>query len=202
MKKSNLPKSSSPLRTTHYALRTSAGFTLVELIVAIGLFAAVMLVSVGTLLSLSGANRKAQAVQSVMNNLNVALDGMVRSIRMGSEYHCENGTLTGFSPRDCAGPTGGSVVAFKAIDGSRWIYEFKDGRLWKSEDGDRSHEIAITAQDVSINSFKFFVVGTSRGDTTQPKVVVSAKGEASAVGTNVKTEFIVQATAVQRLLDL
>ena len=66
-------------------LAADSGFTLVEMIVAVALFAVVMLISVAALLALVDANRKAQALQSVMNNLNIALDGMVRSVRMGSK---------------------------------------------------------------------------------------------------------------------
>src|SRR3989344_8697452 len=68
-----------PHSATSYQLPATSslrGFTLVEMIVAIALFSIVMVVSVGALLALVTANRKAQALQSVMNNLNIALDGM------------------------------------------------------------------------------------------------------------------------------
>src|SRR3989338_5238251 len=90
----------SKIRNTKYEIRnTSRGFTLVEMIVAIGLFSVVMVVCVGALLSLVNANRKAQALQSVMNNLNIALDGMARSVRMGNTYDGSTG---------CVGNTGGA----------------------------------------------------------------------------------------------
>src|SRR3989338_2524865 len=77
-KKHKIPNTGYGILNTEYGIRNtyraSRGFTLVELIVSIGLFAIVMLISVGALLALTGANRKAQALQSVMNNLNVALD--------------------------------------------------------------------------------------------------------------------------------
>src|ERR1044072_4174389 len=86
------------------------GFTLVEMIVAVGLFAVVMVVCVTALLSLVEANRKAQALQSVMNNLNIAIDGMVRGVRMGSDYHCGYGG-TYAVPADCA--LGDTLLAFQ-----------------------------------------------------------------------------------------
>src|SRR3989344_5136440 len=86
----------------------NAGFTLVEMIVAVALFAIVMVVAVAALLSLTAANRKAQAIQSVMNNLNIAVDGMVRNMRMGTNYigatageGCESNT--GGGTNDCTG---------------------------------------------------------------------------------------------------
>ncbi len=190
--------------------RSQRGFTLVEMIVAVALFAVVMLVSVGALLSLSGANRKAQALQSVMNNLNIALDGMVRSIRMGSNYHCGGGDFT--QTQDCQ--NGDAVLAFEPFGGNptnpsdQWIYRFDTtgtycgkNRICKSEDGG-AHNFAITAPEITIESMKFYVVGTTQRDLVQPKVVMTIKGTAGATNVQTKTTFNIQATAVQRLLDL
>ncbi|MAZ67605.1 hypothetical protein CL652_02445 [bacterium] len=202
---------------------THRGFTLVEMLVAVALFAVVMTVSVGALLAMVDANRKAQALQSVMNNLNVALDGMVRNIRMGVAYHCGNSSETNktvLSTRsDCV--SGGDLLAFESFGnsqadtGDQWVYWFQDGRIWKSEDA-RDTALPITAPEVEIDSFDVFVTGaegvlSSDGDTTQPKVVFSIQGTAGAqnspfsvVGTSkrIRTTFNIQAVASQRLLDL
>ncbi|HXK39133.1 MAG TPA: type II secretion system protein [Candidatus Paceibacterota bacterium] len=195
-----------PLRTTNYELRTNAGFTLVEMIVAVALFALVMLVSVGALLSLTAANRKAQALQSVMNNLNVALDGMVRSIRMGTDYHCGGGAFT--LPQNC--PNGDALLAFEPFGGNpsdsadQWIYSYDPAtkRVYKSEKGTTISPFPVTAPEITIDSMKFYVVGTTRGDTTQPKVVITMEGTAGAANVKTRTAFSLQATAVQRVLDL
>ena len=70
----------------------------------LALFAIVMLIASATLLSLVAANRKAEALQSVMNNLNISLDEMVRNVRMGSNYRC-NSQAEPVPPADgdCAG---------------------------------------------------------------------------------------------------
>jgi prepilin-type N-terminal cleavage/methylation domain-containing protein len=188
------------------------GFTLVEMIVAVGLFAIVMVVCVSALLSLVNANRKAQALQSVINNLNIALDGIVRSARMGSNYHGAGGDAScGASDyqtaHDCV--NGGTILAFEPYGNTPadppWIYSFqKDqngvGRIYKQENG--GMPIAITAPEVSIDDLEFFVVGTTPGDSIQPKVVIVIKGTAGVPGSKAQTTFHVQATAVQRLLDL
>ena len=182
------------------------GFTLVELIVSIGLFSIVMLISVGALLALTGANRKAQALQSVMNNLNIALDGMVRSIRMGSDYNgSSNCTSNSGGPKDCTGGT--TVFSFEPFGGNptdptdQWVYSYSAGRIYKSVQGG-ANPIALTSLEITIDSMKFYVVGTQRGDTNQPKVVVTMQGTAGASNLKTKTTFRIQATAVQRLLDL
>ena len=203
--------------------RNERGFTLIEMMVAVALFAVVMTISIGALLALVDANRKAQALQSVMNNLNVALDGMVRNIRMGINYHCDDIVelnKTVLSTRaNCV--SGGELLAFEAFGNSlddntdQWVYWFEDGRIWKSEDA-RDSALPLTAPEVVIDSFQVFVTGAEGslnqdGDTTQPKVVFSIQGTAGAedsafsvVGTakKIRTTFNIQAVASQRLLDL
>lgn len=199
------------------------GFTLVEMLVAVSLFAVVMTISVGSLLSLVDANRKAQGLQSVMNNLNVALDGMVRSIRMGTTYRCDDANETNptiLSTRDnCI--SGGELLAFEAFGNSttdtsdQWVYWVENNRLYRSTDA-RATQLALTAPEVKIDSFKVFVTGAKEvlnadGDTVQPKVLFSIQGTAGAQGSafsvigtakKIQTTFNIQAVASQRLLDL
>ena len=187
------------------------GFTLIEMVVSVALFAIVMMVCVDVLLSLVNANRKAQALQSVMDNLNISLDGMVRAIREGNNFHCGTGLNT--IPQDC--PSGDRLFAFEPVGNTAsnppWVYTYDiDGtvcgakRICKSENGQTS--IAITAPEVSIDDMEFFVVGTAHGgsptDTVQPKVIIIIKGSAGALGSKARTTFHIQATAVQRVLDL
>ena len=184
----------------------TAGFTLVEMIVAIALFAIVMVVCVGALLALVTANRKAQALQSVMNNLNIALDGMARSVRMGNDYDGSVG---------CANPSAGShdctegstMLEFQPFGDTsdpRWIYYFNSTthRIERSTSGSISGAAPITAPEVSIDEMLFYVVGTQRGDTVQPKVLIVIKGSAGMPGSSTRTTFHLQAAAVQRVLDL
>jgi prepilin-type N-terminal cleavage/methylation domain-containing protein len=206
------------MRTTN----NSTGFTLVEMIVAVALFAVVMLICVGALLSLTGANRKAQALQAVMNNLNVSLDDMVRTIRTGSNYRCgteaaaaapnygdcQNGsnilyvTPYGGTPGNNAQDIGYVFDSTGAYCGKGQlckIYGTLNGNIGNGT------PVAVTSTDVTINSLTFYVVGTARsttGDTTQPKVVIIVKGTAGAGNLKTVTSFNIQATAVQRLLDL
>lgn len=65
------------------------GFTLVEMIVALGIFAVVALVAVGALGRIVDANRKSQSLKSAINNLNFALESISREVRVGTAYNCQ-----------------------------------------------------------------------------------------------------------------
>lgn len=73
----------------------SAGFTLIELMVSISIFSVVMLIVIGALLMLNDANKKAQAMRSIVDNLNFAMEDMTRNIRTGKDFRCGLGISGG-----------------------------------------------------------------------------------------------------------
>lgn len=181
------------------------------MLVAIGLFAIVMTVCVDVLLALVNANRKAQALELVMDNLNIALDGMVRAIREGDYYHCGNPDfINTLSPEDCSSttdsPANHYVLAFEpygqTASGQPWVYSYDPSTkaIYRSENG--GAPLAITGQGVTIDDMEFYVIGSTPGDTVQPKVMIVIKGSAGVPGSSSLTTFHIQATAVQRVLDL
>lgn len=188
--------------------KQQGGFTLIEMLVAVALFAIVMLIAGSTLLSLVYANRKAQALQSVMNNLNISLDDMVRNVRMGSDYRC--GSQSG---GDCAGGASsfyftpfGADPTNRSDDVGYFVGGIcPSGRICETENENGSViTVPITASEVQIESMTFYVVGTqpaSQGGTAQPKVLFTIKGAAGQQVSS-QTTFDIQATAVQRVLNL
>ncbi len=191
--------------TKNKQLKTTKGFTLVEMMVAVALFSVVMLVSVGSLLSLIDASKRAQGIQSVMNNLNVALDGMVRSLRMGQGYTVTSGAHElsfspfGTDPDDTA---------------ERWEYSFIEdssgggeprGRLYKQyrpSGFGAAVTVPLTAEEVDIDYVQFYKTADTPGDLRQPRVVMIVRGKAGFEKLKTTTYFNIQASATQRLLDL
>ena len=82
--------------------RNTRGFTLVEMMVSMAIFAVVAVVAAGALLRIIDANKKAQGIQSAMTNINFALESMTRELRTGTKYACNNGDFTGSSIGDSA----------------------------------------------------------------------------------------------------
>ena len=64
----------------------AAGFTLIEVLVSLALFVSVMTVAGGAILSIIDANRKAQATNTAIDNLNFVLDNMTRNLRTGTGW--------------------------------------------------------------------------------------------------------------------
>ena len=174
------------------------GFTLVEMVVAVAVFVVVMVSGIGALMSMIDANRKAQALRVVIDNLNFAIEHVTRTMRAGIDYHC--GTLGNLqTPRDCA-LDGDSFIAFKDSDGELLIFRLNARRIEKSSNGGSTY-LGITAPEIEIEELKFFVRGSTDADHIQPKVLVIIKGVAG-VTPKVRTIFNLQTTVSQRLLDV
>ena len=178
-------------------MNTKNGFTLIEMIVAVGLFTVVMLAGVGALLSMVDANKKAQTLRTVMDNLNFAVENVTRSMRVGVDYHC--GTLGDINtPRDC--PTDGdSFIAFHNSNGDLVIFRLTNGSIERSTD-DGANYFAITSPQITIDSLVFYVRGAPFVDGLQPRVLMVVKGTAG-VKEKTQTTFSLETTISQRLLD-
>lgn len=64
------------------------GFTLVEVMISVGLFVTVMLIGVGAVLNTNVSHKRTLAVRQVLDSLNFLIEDMARNIRLGSNYNC------------------------------------------------------------------------------------------------------------------
>ena len=177
---------------------TRGGFSLIELIVSVALFAVVMTASVGTLLALVSANQKAQSLKSVINNLHFALDSMARTIRTGQLYFCADSVseTVPSGTADCA--LGGRTLTLTDDHGVRLAYRYEEGRIERRVGSEGF--AGLTAPEVVIDDMQFYVTGSTVGDTVQPTVTISIRGHAGAKPTT-DSSFNVQTTVTQRVLD-
>ncbi|MEK7208635.1 MAG: type II secretion system protein [Patescibacteria group bacterium] len=72
----------------HARFRVRSGFTLIEIMVAVSLFAIVAVIVSGALVTISDVNRKAQAIKIAMDNVSFAMDSMVFNLREGEAHKC------------------------------------------------------------------------------------------------------------------
>ncbi len=177
----------------------NSGFTLVELIISLGLFTIVVFISTGAMLSLSDTNRKVKTMRIAMDNLNLALESMSREIRMGSVYTC-NPALpisplfsSGGIGIDCS--SGDSSLAFLSQDGDTMVYSLNSFVVQRSKSGGSSGSFSdITAANIIINELLFYVKGAG-SDTDHPRVIISIEG---TVSDKTSTIFRMQTTVTQR----
>ena len=164
--------------------KSGTGYTLIELVVAIGLFALVMTLASGGYLMMIATNRQAEALSTGINNLSFAIESMTRDIRTGSGY--------------CA--TGCSSTSFSFTDagGSKVTYGFSGGALTKNG-------AALTDPSVTVSSLTFYTSGlssyTASGDRYQPNVTIVVSGSVSS-GPGKTSSFTVESGATMRGTDI
>ena len=113
---------SRSLATLHSRARIFGGFTLIELIVSLGVFIIIVTIAVGGFVSALRTQRQVAALISANNNVSLALEQMAREIRTGRNFcdisypiSCSQSALV-FSN------AGGDVVVYrKDINGGSFI---------------------------------------------------------------------------------
>ncbi len=158
--------------------KLNKGFTLVELMVSTSIFSIIMLSSIGALFTLLGVSRNSRAAHTAMDNINFALESIVRSIGTGTGYACGDNPedLEETAGEDCK--NGGSVLSFfhqKSKD-NRVFYYKRDNKIYRKEAED--DEIQLVSDDIKIDDLTFYVVGAGIRSQAQPRVFIKIKGEA------------------------
>jgi type IV fimbrial biogenesis protein FimU len=180
--------------------RRTRGFTLLELIVSVGLFMIVVTIAASAYLSLISLNRRAQATNDVSSNLAFVMESVSRSIRTGSAYDCGGGGGT----LNCwAG--GSSTFSFTNEDGQVTTYLRRSNGTVGVCTGATctdSSASSITDPRISITSLYFYVEGVGYGDGTQPRVLIALSGSITPDPRTAPVTFTIQTSATQRLLEL
>ena len=186
------------------------GFSLVEMLVAIGIFMVIMTIAIGSLISIIAANKKAQTIKSTIDSVNFAIENMSEDMRVGVDYQCSvNGK--DFSPvnKDCS--NGGIAVKFTNGSGHTVIYTFfgtstdpvtnpSYGILTRKEGSNVPENLISQDSGINITSMTFYVMGADHEfptPLTQPRVVITVSGLISVKG-SVDTPFNLQTSVSQR----
>jgi prepilin-type N-terminal cleavage/methylation domain-containing protein len=206
-----------------------SGFTIIEMMVSLGVFAVVITISVGALLMLIATNDQLQAEQSIMSNLSFAVDSMSREIRTGTHYYCDSkdsatgmfspsvnlDTLLGDSVLDCASgragafhglaiKEGGESVSSGAADRILYYFDSNVGQIYRKV-GNANPE-SLTASGIYIRDMSFNVVGakplSDSGSNTKDQASVTIYIEASETSSPDDKIYYLQTTVAQRTLDI
>ncbi|MFZ1075494.1 MAG: prepilin-type N-terminal cleavage/methylation domain-containing protein [Minisyncoccia bacterium] len=163
-----------------------SGYTLVELIVSLGLFAIITTLAAGAYFMIIGLNRQAEGITTGIDNLSFALETMTREIRTGTGYPTTDGTSNSFTFTN----NGGTTVAYDKDPVS--------GALRRTAGGTA---VALTDPSVTINNLSFTTTGGKKTDQLAPRVTIIVQGTVS-VGSGGKTRsFNIETTAEMRGTD-
>lgn len=207
----------------HNKKANKGGFTLIELLVSIGLFAMVMTMSAGIILSIVGGNKKAQQINSVSNNLNFALESLVRDLKTGYDYYCLD-TLSQVKDRgvDAVGRgcgTGGpydTIQFVSTLAGGERVVSYKYARdannagyltkrfcsiVGNSIQEPCSQYTRVTSPDIDLREVSFYVKASEGGSGDQPGVLIVIRGT-TKLERNTASDFHIQTYVSQRVLNI
>ncbi len=175
-------------------IKTTRGFVLVELLVAVGLFAVIASIAVGGFVRALRTQRQAAALVSANNNVFLVLEQMAREFRTGRLF-CANqadGSGTAFLCSDSG------HIAFISGETNETIeYRLSDGAIERGVSGKFSK---ITGEKVLINYLRFTIVGNQQGDRRQPRITIAVGVSAKEAGASVATTNI-ETTVSSRASD-
>ena len=175
---------------------SSRGFTLIELIVALGVFAIVMTLAAGGYLVIIASDRQAQATATSVDSLAFALETMTRDIRTGTHYHCASP-----SGGDCT--NGASSFYFTDTQNESVSYTLagSSGAHYISKTVNGSTGVLTDSAAIDVTKLIFYVSGTTRGDAYPPHVTITISGTVVA-GPGRTVPFSIETGATMRGTDL
>lgn len=149
-------------------LKPTSGFTLAELLVAIGLFSVVVTIAMGGLVQAMRTQHQVAALIAADNNASLALEQMAREVRTGYSFCHQDSNC--YTPPDGDGFMTTSALDFTNAEGQAVVYSLADGILEKSVKGGASQQ--ITSRSVIIKYLTFILHGNLPDDGWPPRITI------------------------------
>lgn len=201
------------------------GFTLVELLITVGLFATIVTIAVGGFTNALRTQRQVASLISAQSNVSLALEQMSRQVRTGYLFCNPYGnTQTGSGPAsttassalaDCGcvytpatAPPGSwdcNALDFYDDNSNHIVYFLQNGALMESStqiNANGNGPQAITSDSVSVRYLRFQLSGQVEGDYWTPRIAVSLGIAPSSTDAAVSSDIInLETTISARSID-
>jgi len=193
----------------------SRGYTLIEILVALGIFTIVMAAPTGFFVMALKGQQRALATQEILDEVSYSLEYVSRALRMAKkELNCTSKTdpLTcsclknngyGFNYESTYGGKGIKFNTYKTPSDCQEIFwDTSDNRLKEIRNGGQS--VALTSDELEIVAFK---IGSSdswtQNDNKQPRITLflEVKGKKSS-NSELQPVLKIQTSISQRNLDV
>ncbi len=159
-----------------------SGLTLIELIVAIGIFGLVINIVFGIFGLAIVSQRRIIALRNIEDNIRFTIESMAREVRTGKNFSSGVGSLS-----------------FTNAKSESVIYRLNGGIVEKSSDGGASY-LAVTGSEATVDYLNFYLLGQAPGDGLQPRITITM-GATSQIG-NQSANLKVQTTISGRFLQI
>lgn len=211
-------------KSHHVRNSDNSGFTLVEILVALMIFALVIVVALAALVKILDANKKAQTIQDAVVSLSFVTEAMTRELRTGSTLYCHTlapntdlsvTALSNQDVTDCAGVDGstGNGAGFAFLSGRGGpscnliiAYEFVPNNAGGGFDGTFSFKKAIQSNCgdplvftpvVATSSVAITSYFIQVNNTQYPLTFIKLDGNAGTKE-SIRTQFSLQTAASMR----
>jgi len=181
-------------------LKSQKGFTLVEMLVAVGLFSVITSFALGAVLTIFDSSSRARSSKTLVDNLNLTMEDIARTVRFGSDYHCTlELPLTNTRSCNTGAPTDTALAV--NFQGRTVVYKLEGTAIKISDNGGSTYR-NLTDPNVIVEYLRFYVLGTDKPpDAAQPYVMVVIKGHMGNKPTT-QSEFTIETLLTQRRLDI
>ena len=161
-------------------LNLMGGFTLIEMVIAIGLFAVLATVGIGGFVHALRTERQAATLIGVNTNIALVLEQMTREIRTSIDF-CEN--LDPTNPTNPCSTT--ERICFHSARDKVVYYRLQNQEYILRGEADfdpfgstscadaASNMQKITSDDVRVNNLDFLIVGNEKGDGFMPRITIT-----------------------------
>lgn len=178
---------------------------MVELLVAIALFAIIVAIAAGGFVNALRTQREVAGLIAAQSNASLVLEQMAREIRTGYLFCHDVGTETPSAACNCPGAVIGepwtcSALAFINANEDNVVYSLAGGELEKSTDG--APAVPVTGANVEVTRLSFVLQGQEEGDQWPPRITVSMGVTASSTDPAIASDvFNIQTTVSARAID-
>lgn len=198
------------------------GFTLLEMIVSLGIFSVVAVIAVGSLVRITGLNRQAQSLQLAMNNISYVLESISRELRFATTIRCVNNTSGVFNSsnlssqvNNCHNSNAGSTIVFRSTKsgfGCQLIYAYwfdkpsgsSDFIIKKSQQRNCGDEVKLSTASEIVDSTNVKITNVSldldEGSNGYSWIGINIKGY-SGKKENEKNNFDITTGISQRVSE-
>lgn len=170
------------------------GFTLIEMLVSMSIFTTVTVIAFSALFSILKVNERAKIIRTAINSVSIAMESITRELRVGYDYLCVGGDRV-----SCGNGSDGSGISFtsaNSVDNIKYIFTGNNIRRTKGRE-----TFNLVSDSVTIDTLKFYIIGQSKRDGLQPRVLIIIKGTVVGIKDGSKS-FEIQTTVSQRNLDI